>query len=286
MADIPRTAHYVFGLKNQTTAFHILHYLAIESCRQTLKPEKIFLYYHNLPYGFFWDLIRPHLTLVRVDPAPEVLAASYDEQLVPAEYRYAHHADVIRLDALLEHGGIYADIDTLFLQPIPEALYHRRFVISREDPVRDEISHELKPSLCNAVMMAKPASKFVREWRSRIGAAINGTWSNHSCFLAQALSEEFPDEVHVEPARSFLGVPLTPQGITALLEGGNLDLSASYCIHLWQHVWWSEDRHDFSKIHAGDLTLEHLQTGDTPLCRLVAPFMPEVDLNAIGPSAR
>src|ERR1051325_717951 len=107
---IPRVAHFVFGLKEQTEPFHLLHYLAIESCRQVLQPETIHLHHKHLPYGAYWDLIRPHLVLHEVDLVPEVLHAEQDDELVPAELRYAHHADFIRVDALLEHGGVYADI--------------------------------------------------------------------------------------------------------------------------------------------------------------------------------
>ena len=44
---------------------------------------------HNLPFGVYWDTIRPYLELVRVDPATEVLTADYDDTLVPDQYRYA-----------------------------------------------------------------------------------------------------------------------------------------------------------------------------------------------------
>ena len=58
----------------------------------------------------------PHLTLVEVDPVSEVLQADYTHGLVPEHLRYAHHADFVRLDALIEHGGLYADIDTIFVR--------------------------------------------------------------------------------------------------------------------------------------------------------------------------
>jgi len=284
MTKIPRIVHYVFGMREQTRPFHLLHYLAIESSRRVLQPERIYLYYHHLPFGLYWDMISPHLTLVRVAPATEVSAVQYDDNRVPEQYRYAHHADVIRLDALIEHGGIYADIDTLFLRPLPEAFYRRPFVISREAPVVDERSGELQESLCNAVMMAAPGSAFACTWRERIGAALNGTWSNHSCLLARRIAEEYPEDVHVEPPETFLGVPLTPDGLQALLEGGELDVSDSYCIHLWQHVWWEESRTDFCRVHAQDLTLRHLRNADTPLAQLARPFLPQVDLAALGPA--
>ena len=121
---VPRIVHFVFGLAPQTEPFHLVHYLAIESCRRMLAPERILFHHKWLPYGVYWDVIRPHLTLVHADEAAAVLAATYEDNLVPAYYRYAHHADFVRLDALIAHGGIYADIDTLFLRPIPDELYY------------------------------------------------------------------------------------------------------------------------------------------------------------------
>ena len=41
----------------------------------------------------------------------------------------------IRLDVLARHGGLYADIDTLFLGPIPERCWNAPAVIGREADV-------------------------------------------------------------------------------------------------------------------------------------------------------
>ena len=35
----------------------------------------------------------------------------------------SHEADFVRLDALIAHGGVYADIDTLFVHPVPARLF-------------------------------------------------------------------------------------------------------------------------------------------------------------------
>ncbi len=282
MSRIPRIAHFVFGLREQLEPFHLLHYLAIETCRRILQPETIYLHYHYLPFGVFWDEIRPHLTLARVDLSPEVLAAKYDDRLVPPQYRYAHHADFVRLDALIKHGGVYADIDTVFVRPIPDALYEEKFVIGREPDVRDELTGEVRPSLCNALLMAEPGSVFASTWRARMGAAINGTWSKHSGFLAQALSEELPDEVRVEPQESFFAVPCTLAGLDALLGDGPVDLSRSYSVHLWAHLWWRFDRRDFSARHAGEMSLAHLRTSRSPLAELVRPYLPDIDIDDVG----
>src|SRR5580658_11361035 len=145
---IPRAAHFVFALEEQTEPFHFLHYASLESCRRVLEPEAIYFHHRHRPWGPWWDRIEPHLTLVEVDLVPEVLAADYSSGRVPAAYRYAHHADFIRLDVLLAHGGVYADIDTIFVRPFPEDLFAAPFVIGREPPVPDERSGELRPSLC------------------------------------------------------------------------------------------------------------------------------------------
>ena len=269
----------MFGLRPQAEPFHLVHYLAIESCRRVLAPEQIFLHYKRLPYGVYWDLIRPELTLVEVDEAPEVLAVSYDEDVVPERYRYAHHADFVRLQALIDHGGVYADVDSLFLRPFPADLFDEQFVIGAEDPVRDTRTGALRPSLCNALMISEPGSLFARTWLSRMGGALDGTWSNHSGFLARAIADELPDAVRVEPPKTFFPVSFSVAGLRALLEeDGVVDLEGSLSLHLWAHLWWHPDRRDFSTMHAGLLTADYIATVDTTYNRLARPYLPNVEL--------
>ncbi len=288
MVRIPRRAHFVFGLKRSRSPFHFLHYVAIESCRQVLRPNEIFFHYHHLPFGEFWDLVRPHLHLHRVPLVDEVLETNYDERLVPPEYRYAHHADFVRLDALIEHGGVYADIDTVFVNPFPESLFEGSFVIGRERPVPDERTGELKPSLCNALLMAEPGSKFAIEWRRRMAGALNGTWNNHACFLPERLSREMPGELDVEPEESFFPVPCTQEGLERLLEGGWIELDHSYSVHLWSHVWWDAERLDFSPRHSGDFTYQAVREGGggSALERLAHAYLPDLEVDDLGPSVR
>jgi hypothetical protein len=274
---IPRIAHFVFGLVEQTQPFHPMHYLAIESCRQVLQPEVIHFHHRHLPYGVYWDLVRPHLVLHEVDLVPEVLAAPRDERLVPARFQYAHHADVIRLDALLEHGGVYADMDTLFVHPFPADLFEASFVIGQEPPVRDEHTGEMRLSTCNALLMSEPGAAFARAWRDQMAAAMNGTWSNHSGFLAQTLTEGMPDAVRVEPLRSFARYGSDPEGIALLFERLDTDLDGVLSLHLWSHLWWEAGRQDFSRFHGGMLDEAHIRSVDTTYTVLARPHLPTLD---------
>ena len=274
---VPRLAHFVFGLLEQTEPFHPMHYLALESCRQVLQPDAILFHHQHLPYGAYWDLIRPHLELHEVGPVPEVLDAPHDEQLVPSRYRYAHHADFLRLDALLEHGGVYADMDTLFVHPFPDELFEAPFVIGREPPQRDQRSGEVKPSTCNALMMAEPGSAFARVWRDRMAAAMDGSWSQHCGFLPQELSQTMPDAVRVEPPRTFLRYGSDPQGISLLFERLDTDWDGVLSLHLWSHLWWEPDRQDFSGFHGGLLDEDYVRAGATTYAALARPFLPDLD---------
>jgi hypothetical protein len=264
----------VWGLKDEAEPFHLIHYLCLESCRRVQQPEQIVLHCRHRPHGRYWELIEPHVTLAPAELVPEVTAAAVDERLVPARYRYAHHSDFIRLDALIEAGGIYADIDTLFVQPLPAGLFEQSFVIGREDDVRDELTGVVRPSLCNALLLSEPGSLFAVMWRRTAAAALNGTWSNHSTLLPYELSEKLPSAVHIEPRRSFYEYGPNPGDLARLLEHCEDDTTGVSSIHLWAHLWWDEGRTDFSPVHAGLIGEEFVRGVDTTYSVLARAFLP------------
>src|SRR3984957_18737963 len=112
---IARIAHFVFGVREQRKPFHFVHYLAIESCRRVLEPDVIYLHYKHLPWGPWWERVSPHLQLREVDLRPDVRAPASSLEAAPTPSRSAHSTDFCRLDALFAHGGLYADIDTVFV---------------------------------------------------------------------------------------------------------------------------------------------------------------------------
>jgi hypothetical protein len=275
---VPPLAHFVFGLRPQREPFHVLHYVAIESCRRVMAPEEILFHCAELPWGAYWDAIRPHVTLVRIEPVRAVDEARYDPRLVPPELRYAHHADFVRLDALWEHGGLYADIDTVFVHPMPDHYLDAPFVIGDEGDVVDELTGVRRRSLCNAVMLAEPHSPFVGAWRAQMAGEINGTWSNHSGFLAARLAAEHPEQVVVAPSQRFFPAPCSVEGLADLLERDAIDDRDATSVHLWAHLWWPADRTDYSRVHAGTVTADRLRRDDSSLARLARPFLPPLDL--------
>lgn len=277
-AVIPRQFHFVFGLRDQPEPLHLVFYLCLESCRQLHPSSQIFFHCHHTPYGPYWDLIRdtPTLRLVPVDPDPFVASYRYPDRALN-QYRYAHHADVVRLDALIKYGGIYADIDTLFINPMPSSLLQHPFVIGREDDVVCHRTGRLRPSLCNAFLASEPSAPFAVAWRQRLYDAFDGSWSNHSGFLSYALSQEFPEQVHVEPSRTFYKHGFRPPGVRMLLEGLDDDFDGMVSMHLWSHLWWDRRRRDYTRVHAGLLTEDYIRTVDTTFTVAARRFLPAPD---------
>ena len=270
---IPRIAHYVFGLRPEPEPFHLVHYLAIRSCLEMVQPDEVRLHCHHLPFGRYWDRLADDVLIDHVEPVRAVSEKRY-EDLDVARYAYAHHADFVRLDALAKHGGIYADLDTLFVTRLPGRLWRAPCVIGREADVPLPGQTVPRPALSNAVMMSMPNSKFIEAWRSEIGDALDGTWANHSCFLANDLAARLPDDVHVEPQRTFHAFEPTREGIALLLERAAPDLDGIVGIHLMAHLWWDEDRRDFSDVHAERIDEAWVRTTESTYARAARRFLP------------
>jgi len=121
-----------------------------------------------------------------------------------------------RLDILAADGGLYADIDTVFLRPIPETLWAAPAVIGREADVRYGDAELPEPSMSNALLMAAPGSDFIVEWRRRIFDAMDGTWSGHSCRLATRLAVANPD-LYINLANMLSG-KMTPEQVASTTQ--------------------------------------------------------------------
>jgi hypothetical protein len=274
MRRIPRHFHFVFGLKPQTEPFHLVYYLCLESCRQVNRPDRITLYYHHLPYGEWWERIRVHLELVKVPLAEQVSAMAYSDHKI-GTFSYAHHADFIRLEQLLTHGGVYADIDTLFVNPIPDQLYEESCVLGRELPVYMKASGRFEESVCNALIMAEPNAPFVQRWLEAMPAAFNGNWSEHSCQLAHRLSAMYPDDIHLEPERSFYPYMWIKEDLNELLlERRQRDWDRVYSIHLWNHLWWASRLFKFCPFNEERLTERYVRLGCSTYALAARRFLP------------
>jgi hypothetical protein len=265
---IPNRFHFVFGLKPQTEPFHLMYYLCLASCLEVNQPESLHFHYENEPYGPWWERIRPRLELHRIQSDALVRDFRYDDPAI-APFRYAHLSDFARLEILLRDGGIYADIDSLFLRPFPRALLSAECVLGRE-----KAPAGAEGSLCNAWIAARPGARFCRLWMDGMRDAFDGSWSGHSTLLPYELWRRSPDLVHVEPETSFYALDWTPASIDALLRRRVELPENAYSLHLWNHLWASPSRRDFSSFHMARLTPSYVAFADTTYAEWARPHLP------------
>lgn len=264
---IPDIFHFVYGFKPQTKPFPLLHFLAIQSCLQVNKPQQVIVHCAEKPWGPWWDRLDGRVTVADAKPAPEVDNYRYDDR-VPKIYRYAHHADFTRIDALIRCGGIYADIDTIFVRRFPDELRAHRFVAARESDLGGQVS------IGNALLASEPNSAFARRWREAMPSAIDG-WSDHSTLLPGRLANQHPSEIELAPTALFYPFDHNTLDLMRLLFGDENPPLETISLHLWEHLWGHESRIDFVAFHAGLVTPENIRKVDTTLFRLLRRYLPE-----------
>jgi hypothetical protein len=278
MSENSAVFHFVFGLKPQREPMHIVHYLCLESCRRVNQPRAIFFHYRHEPHGPWWERIRPHLTLqpvsaaVAIPDATRYEATAEGRLIRDAGWTYAHEADFLRLSILLDAGGVYADMDTLFVEPLPAHLFAKPFVIGEEAPLPGA-DGVLRPSLCNALLLAPPGATFARRWLEATARVFDGTWSRHSCQEAVRLWADAPGDVHVVPQPYFYKHAATPRGVRTLLESFDPDVASVCSLHLWAHLWWDAWRTDFTTLHAASIDEDYVRTRKTTYAVLARRFL-------------
>lgn len=278
MADAPRIFHFVFGLREQTAPFHLLHYLCLASCIAVNRPDAVHFHYRHEPFGPWWECIKPRLTLRKAPPrvagfAPERYRDSEQGRVIEhLGLQYAHESDFLRLDILLAEGGVYADMDTLFVRPYPQAWYAEAFAIGEENSPHTP-GEILRPSLCNAVMFAHAQAPFAARWRERMADAFDGTWSRHSCDEAARIWRSQPNGVRVLPSVYFYRHGASVAGLRDLLVEPADDADDIYSIHLWAHLWWDAARRDFSDVHAGEIDETWIRTRACALAQHARRFL-------------
>jgi len=266
---IPNIIHFIFGLKSDFGGkpFSFIHLLAVLTAAKVNRPSKIFLHYAYEPTGEWWERAKPYLTLNQVTPPSEIFGR-------PLEH-FAHRADVLRLEVLMQHGGIYLDMDVVCINSFAPLLPND-FVMGVEPGA----------GLCNAVMLASSGAEFIRVWYEKYRGFDGAQWAHHSVSVPYRLAKQHPWLIHIQDEYSFF-YPMhddvthfylwnrTPLWVRRrviekisehisvhirnafslskrdrpypplrhLLHGKRWQfekLSQSFCVHLWESIWWND----------------------------------------------
>jgi mannosyltransferase OCH1-like enzyme len=207
---IPNIVHYIFGLKAyfEGVPFRFYQYLSIKSAHDVLKPEKMYLHYVFEPKGKWWEAAKKYLTLNKITLSTAI-----------------HGSDVLRLQVLHKHGGIYLDTNV--------------FVLKSFDPLRryEAVMGSVGPSgtmgLDNSIILAAPQSPWVQLYLDNIQRLSADDYTSHSRLLPKMLADSHPNLIRVLNHRQFFWPLCLEHERKKIYRYFTYDYSKQFAIRLW-----------------------------------------------------
>lgn len=235
---IPKRLHFCFGMGRDLGGmpWSLVHYVCVKSAIEHIKPSNVYFYCEDEPKGPWWRLTREMVTLMRIR-APRAIFGN--PLLHPA-----HRADVVRLEKLLEFGGIYLDCDVFVHRDFDDLLQHSVVLGRQGERGRGE-------GLCNAVICAEAEAPFLRRWHAEYktfrSKGFDRYWDEHSVQAPLRLSREFPGEITVLPSSAFFWPTWAPEGLERIFGSGEpISAPISYANHLWETAAWERFLEDLT----------------------------------------
>jgi len=180
--EIPRVIHLLyFG----ETEFYNFHHRCVHSMLQYMPHYEIRIYNSREPKNNkYWDdiIAQPGVRILKID-VPQFFDGF---ELKHFQYK----ADVVRLELLYEHGGVYLDLDMIITRPFDDVFKSgHSFYISEE---RTNCR-----SLINAFLASKPKNEFIKLWLNEFKSGLRlGIWAHHIRDSNKKLIDDHPHYIH------------------------------------------------------------------------------------------
>lgn len=269
---IPNRIHFIFGLDPTfgEKPFSLVHYLSVLSAAKVNQPDEIVLHYSHEPSGEWWERTRSLVELDRV-VIPETI---HGRSLT----HFAHKADVLRLEILMSEGGIYLDADTFCissLRPLLDAstvmgiepnaglcnavilaekespfltLWHERYRTFSDDDWRSHsviAPYQLSRLHPETVRIENEYAFFFPSYDDPMACLLweeNVSLRHRFAGFARVLSD-VPYYLRGDWPVSF-----TPylHHLVSSRSAFWARLRQSYCLHLWESLWWDAHLRDMS----------------------------------------
>ena len=249
---IPNILHYVH-LSESGRKWKLHHHLSVMSAVKRSGVEKIFMWVDTEPSGEIWDQTKQFVEIVKVKPPEEI----FGKPIIQT----AHKSDVIRLQVLIENGGIYVDTDVIFVKPFTSLLNHK-FVMGYQGVNGRE-------GLCPAVILSEKNSVFAKRWLQEFennfygGPPGSDTWCLHSVTLPMALSDYYPNEITILNHEAFFWPMYHDTHMIGLFEETH-EFPNAFAHHLWESS---------GKVYLDNLTIDEIKNKDTTFTRMVRDLL-------------
>ncbi|XP_041366955.1 uncharacterized protein LOC121381677 [Gigantopelta aegis] len=180
----------------------------------------------------------PELYLIHGEPSTQI----YGRAVKVSE----HHKDIVRLEAVLEYGGIYLDLDAMVVKPLDPLLNYEVVM-----------GYEHENGLCNGAIIAVAWADFLKIRHLEYKSFQDKQWAEHSVHLPAVLARKHKNLIHTEE-RSFYRPNWEDNDLRQLYEVGQIyDLKTNnYVVHLWIRKHGIE--HNSEDIQTWNTTVGHI----------------------------
>lgn len=238
---IPNIFNFVY-IKQRPWKLH--HYLSVKSAAVRSGADKIMFWCDEEPDGEWWDKTKPLVQVQRVQAPTEIFGKPITQP--------AHKSDVIRLQVLIQYGGIYADTDVIVTKPFTDLL-NNQFVMGQQGVQGRE-------GLCPATMLSQKNSTFAKEWlrgfKDTFGGGPPGspTWATHSVNLPAYLANTMQESITIADHEAFFWPLYHEDGVRNIFETPDYQAPNAYSIHLWESS---------GKRYLEEMTIEKIKEGNS-----------------------
>jgi len=219
---IPKVIHYIFGLREDFCGkpFTDFHYLNIITAWKLNPGYKIKVYYYYEPDNWQFRALRTFCEVIKLDSVPNTIAGK------PVKWG-EHACGYLRVSKLLEEGGIYLDTDVVCIKPFDDLL-------DFDCIMGLEYSGKMSWGLCDATILAKPGSEFMRLWKENYDKHyVNDSWNTDAVIVPYELAVKHPKTLRLVPTDFFFKYPWDNDGFTMMYKA-IAPLDYAYTLHLYE----------------------------------------------------
>jgi hypothetical protein len=225
---LPRLVHFIFGMTPQIGAgeFGLHHYICIKSARKNYPDHDLVLWHAYQPEdNAYWRAAAGLCRMIEVAAPTQIFGNPLTH--------HAHRTDVLRLQVLIEYGGIYLDLDSIVVRPLTD-----QFVLNTLMGIEVNVNSAITCGLCNAMIAAAARASFLRRWLDCFEFFnSSGTDANYAFFASRLpliLARQRSDDVTILGHRAFFPYWCDESGLRNIFETAGQPPAETYSIHLWE----------------------------------------------------
>ncbi|XP_077985186.1 uncharacterized protein LOC144439827 [Glandiceps talaboti] len=255
---VPNIAHSIFFTCHP---FVFENLISMLGAHRIMKADKILFHTDCQPEGEWWqeakDLI-PTLIIHNMTMPTEVFGTNLSTNWPE------HAADVVRLQILMQWGGVYFDLDTFVLASLDPLRYYD-YVVGRSSD----------NTLANGIILANKNATFLKIFYNSYKNYNSSCWACSSVIKHNELAKEYTHLLHIEPDSM-----IKPNYVKykEIFNGNYNWWEEHFTVHVYMRLYWSANR------NAPPFTKENIKTLDNAfgeMCRYIYYGSPAlIDSNA------